>query len=164
MIPPYLRDICSALKVAKVLGEISPKIRISKVKIPVAIPAPEFPHSLIAKVVDSAEADRLTRLLPIKIADNIFCLFEVSFNTVFAWWLPLSARDCSLIRLAVVKAVSADEKKAERTSKSIKIINFIATLGSNFITPILCIYIKLSYSIFVRFAIDLLKNVGKNSK
>ena len=54
--------------VASVFGEISPKIRIRNVKIPVAIPAPTLPRSLIAKVVAMDEAERFTILLPIKMA------------------------------------------------------------------------------------------------
>ena len=43
--------------VASVFGEISPKIKMSTVRMPVAIPAPTLPQILIAREVASEDAD-----------------------------------------------------------------------------------------------------------
>ncbi len=56
---------------AQVLGMISPNIKTTKVRMPVAIPTALLPQRLIAKVVATEEADRLTMLLPIRMALNI---------------------------------------------------------------------------------------------
>ena len=60
IIPDILSDIESAWMVASVLGDTSPKIRIKKVSIPVAIPAPTLPKILTARVVAREEADIIT--------------------------------------------------------------------------------------------------------
>ena len=55
--------------IAHVLGTISPQSRTTIVKIPVAIPTARLMR--IARVVASADADRFTTLLPIRIALSI---------------------------------------------------------------------------------------------
>ena len=107
----------SALIVAIVLGEISPKIKISSVRIPVAIPAPTFPQSLMASDVARDDADRFTILLPIKIALSILPELSVMRSTHAALLSPSSASARIRIRFAVVRAVSAEEKKADKQSR-----------------------------------------------
>ena len=107
----------SALIVAIVFGEISPKIKISSVRIPVAIPAPTFPQSLMASDVARDDADRFTILLPIKIALSILPELSVMRGTHAALLSPSSASARIRIRFAVVRAVSAEEKKADKQSR-----------------------------------------------
>ena len=76
-------------------------------------------------------ADRFTMLLPIKMALNILPESSVIFNTVFALFLPSSARARIRIRFTVVRAVSADEKNAERANKATKIIICVASPESS---------------------------------
>ena len=107
----------SALIVAIVFGEISPKIKISSVRIPVARPAPTFPQSLMASDVARDDADRFTILLPIKIALSILPELSVMRSTHAALLSPSSASARIRIRFAVVRAVSAEEKKADKQSR-----------------------------------------------
>ena len=64
----FFKEIFSAEIVDKVFGVISPNTRISKVRIPVAIPTALLPNNSIVNVVISDEAERLTRLFPMRIA------------------------------------------------------------------------------------------------
>ena len=105
---------------AIVFGEISPKIKINSVRIPVAIPAPTLPHKSRAREVAMEDAERLTILFPIKIALNILPESSVTLSTHAAREFPSSARE--RIRFTVVSAVSAEEKNAESKSRMIKII------------------------------------------
>ena len=107
----------SALIVAIVFGEISPKIKISSVRIPVAIPAPTLPQRLMASDVARDDADRFTILLPIKIALSILPELSVMRSTHAALLSPSSASARIRIRFAVVRAVSAEEKKADKQSR-----------------------------------------------
>ena len=107
----------SALIVAIVFGEISPKIKISSVRIPVAIPAPTLPQRLMASDVARDDADRFTILLPIKIALSILPELSVMRSTHAALLSPSSASARMRIRFAVVRAVSAEEKKADKQSR-----------------------------------------------
>ncbi len=102
---------------------ISPKMRIKKVRIPVAIPAPTLPRSLIAMEVAREEAERFTILFPIKIVLKSLPGLSMSFNTVSALLSPSSLKALILCRFTVVNAVSAEEKKAERQSSNSKNIN-----------------------------------------
>ena len=107
----------SALIVAIVFGEISPKIKISSVRIPVAIPAPTLPQRLMASDVARDDADRFTILLPIKIALSILPELSVMRSTHAALLSPSSASARMRIRFAVVRAVSAEEKKEDKQSR-----------------------------------------------
>ena len=109
--------------VASVFGEISPKIRIRKVKIPVAIPAPMLPQRLTAKVVAREDAERFTMLFPIKMALNNLPESSVIARTCFARLSPASARERRRILFTVVSAVSAEEKNADKISKMARIIS-----------------------------------------
>ena len=117
-----------------VFGEISPKIRIKSVKIPVATPAPTLPNSWMASVVAREEAEILTMLFPISMALSILCMLSVMVRTRAACLLPDSARVRIRIRLAVVNAVSAEEKKADNSSKRAKTISCMVIVGLKNIT------------------------------
>ena len=129
MIPAIARAMESALIVASVFGVTSPKIRIRKVSIPVAIPAPTLPKYCIVREVAREEADRLTILLPIRMAESILPESSVTRRTLSARLLPDSDRVRMRILLTVVRAVSDDEKNAESSSKSIKIISCTMSPG-----------------------------------
>lgn len=118
-----VKDIESALMVAMVFGVTSPKISIKNVRIPVAIPAPVFPKRWMARDVEMEDAERFTILFPIRMADNIFPGFPVTCNTRAARLSPLSARVRIRIWFTVVRAVSDDEKNADRHSRIIIAIN-----------------------------------------
>ena len=89
---------------------ISPKIKIAIVRIPVTTPAPIDWKYSIASVVAREDAERLTILLPIRIALSILLGFSMSFDTIIARFdfSSVKARIRSLF--TVVNAVSADEK------------------------------------------------------
>ena len=57
--------------VAHVLGVISPKINITNVNTPVAIPGPMLPNQSVAMTVAREDAERLTILFPIRRALSI---------------------------------------------------------------------------------------------
>ena len=130
MIPATCKEIVSAFKVAKVFGVISPKIKINKVIMPVATPAPVFPSKSIARTVAMEEVEIFTILLPIRIAPSIFPEFSITFPSVTAFLLPSSIRVRTRIRFTVVKAVSAQEKKADKKIRTNSTIKRMATLGS----------------------------------
>ena len=100
-----------------VFGVISPKIRIKRVKIPVAAPAALFPKISVTSTVSMEDADKFTTLFPIKMALSILLLFSRSRITHRACLFPLSASVRMRILLTVVSAVSEEEKKAESPSK-----------------------------------------------
>lgn len=93
------------------------------VKIPVAIPAPLLPSSFVATTVAIEDAEIFTMLFPIKIVLKSFGESAVNFSTRLARLLPVSAKLRILILLMVVKAVSADEKKAESAIKITRLIS-----------------------------------------
>ena len=143
----YAREILVAFSVAIVFGEISPKIRIKNVRIPVAIPAPTLPSSRMARVVAREDADRFTILLPIRIADNILLESFVIFKTHSARASPSSANDLILILLTVVNAVSAEEKNADNSNSKSKNTNCnIETVSNEIITPL---YSQSCYDTFI---------------
>jgi hypothetical protein len=110
--------------VALVFGVTSPKISTRNVKTPVAIPAPTLPKCFIAKAVAMEEADRLTILLPMRIAESIFPESFVTRSTLSAFLFPDSDRVRIRILFTVVSAVSADEKNAESSSNNIKLMSW----------------------------------------
>ncbi len=106
----------SALLLARVLGVISPKIRIINVTNPVAraTPIPSFPNIEITKDVVNDDAAILTRLLPTRIVDKSCSLLSRSFCTSCARRLfSSSAKVLILILDTAINDVSADEKNAE---------------------------------------------------
>ena len=97
---------------------------------PVATPAPVFPSKSIARTVAMEEVEIFTILLPIRIAPSIFPEFSITFPSVTAFLLPSSIRVRTRIRFTVVKAVSAQEKKADKKIRTNSTIKRMATLGS----------------------------------
>lgn len=87
-------------------------------------------------MVVSEDTAIFTMLLPISMALNIFGELSRIFKIITALLFPSSASERIRILLTVVRAVSADEKNAERNSKIMiaKIIKLVP--GSNWkITP-----------------------------
>ena len=80
----FFKEIFSAEIVDKVFGVISPNTRISKVRIPVAIPTALLPNNLIVNVVISDDAERLTRLFPMRIALSIFPCSSITLVKIMA--------------------------------------------------------------------------------
>ena len=113
-----------------VFGVISPKRRISTVRIPLAIATME-PPKLYARLVVREAADRLTMLLPIRIALSILPESSVILSTVFARLFPSSAKLRMRILFTVVSAVSADEKNADSPSRISRIMSCVTSLESN---------------------------------
>lgn len=137
-------DIASEYRVASVFGVISPKININTVSTPVPIPItrlvcsskPAFLHMLVINVVVREEAVKFTILFPIKIALSNFDGFSINFCTVAALRFLSSASDFIFSLFTVVKAVSADEKKADIKSKHSIIISCGTSLGSKKSSPL----------------------------
>jgi hypothetical protein len=125
MIEAVRRATAVLLAWAQFLGVISPKIRIKKVKIPVATPAPTLPKSFVAKVVARDDADRFTTLLPIRIADSILSLFSMTSRTRSARLFPDFAMVFILISDTVVRAVSEPEKKLDRINNTMSTKSWI---------------------------------------
>jgi hypothetical protein len=131
--------------VAMFFGVISPKIKIKKVRIPVAIPIkvlellpkPAFEAKEIARVVVREEADRFTILLPIRIALSILSGFSTMDKTLAALLFPSSARALIRWRFTVVRAVSAEEKNADKISSITNITICRIDPGSNSSSPYL---------------------------
>ena len=141
--PDTQREIWSALMVAMVFGAISPKIRISSVKIPVAIPAPTLPKRSMAMEVAREEAYRFTTLLPMRIADSIFPWFSVTRSTLSAFLFPASDRVRMRILLTVVSAVSVDENIDDKINRITKAIICDMSPAS-----------KINYSFFYKIVIQ----------
>lgn len=102
----------------QVLGVISPKMRISRVRMPVVIPTYAFPRIFMVSVVMREETDIFTMLFPINTVLSIFGESEIIFSRITARLLPCSARDCIRILFTVVIAVSAEEKMKKVRSVS----------------------------------------------
>ena len=116
MMPAINREKESALMVAIVFGVTSPKIRITIVSTPVAIPEPISQKMSIARIVARDDAKIFTILFPIRIAESILPLSLVTFNTFAARLSPFSAMFFMRILFTVVSAVSDDEKNAEKNT------------------------------------------------
>ena len=83
-------------------------------------------------MVAREEAEILTILFPIRIALSIFVLLSIIFFTRKAFLLFSSIKVLILILLTVVKAVSADEKNADKKIRKIRIISIVISLVDNF--------------------------------
>ena len=114
------RAIRILFRVAKDLGKISPKIKIRKVMMPVAIPTALLDTILRVIAVASAEAPTLTILLPMRIVDSK--RWGSSFIFLMRVFVsPLSLARCIAFALLMEnRAVSAEEKNPERKSKTTK--------------------------------------------
>ena len=122
-------------------GTISPKIRITTVRIPVAIPTESL--IFIATIVIRDDAVRFTMLLPIRIALSILPYLSSMSIAVCACLFPSSARALSLTLFTVVRAVSAEEKKADKNTRISNENNCMTpSVSKTKITP--CLYITVS--------------------
>ena len=92
------------------------------------------PHTSIAKVVVREEAAMFTILFPIRMVLKNLELLSIRDNTRTALFDPSSASDLIFRRLSEVKAVSAEEKKADNSKSMIRIIKRAAAPGSKKIT------------------------------
>ena len=105
----------SAWIVAIVFGVTSPNTTMISVMIAVAAVTAALPPNRFAMTPVIAEAERLTILLPIRIAVSILCcLFSMRSSASLALLFPSSDRLRSRRRLTLIMAVSAEEKKEER--------------------------------------------------
>ena len=89
--------IASGFFAAKFLGAISAKIIIRTVNTNVPTQTYSSPNRFITKYVSSADADILTRLLPINITPNTSSILFLNELTLFADFSPFSAALSSLI-------------------------------------------------------------------
>ena len=97
----------------------------------------------MASVVVREEADRFTMLLPIRMALSIFSESEIRASTLFALRFPPSDRALIRCRFTVVRAVSAEEKKADKASNSISIIICRMESGSKTSSPFVSWFLSL---------------------
>ena len=88
-------------------------------RIRVPIQTYSSPKFLITKYVKRAEAEILTRLLPIRITPRTLSIFSRKTLMRFADFWPFSAALSSLIWLIAIIEVSEPEKKAETIMSSI---------------------------------------------
>ena len=91
---------------------------------------------LKAYVVEKDEAERFTTLLQINIALSILDGSSTSFSTRLAALFFSSAKARRRILFAVVNAVSAEEKKADKISNITKTNIFTASLGPKVSSPL----------------------------
>ena len=105
------------------MGVISPKTRITIVKMPTAIPGPIWPNHSVASTVAIEAAAILTRLFPINIVINIFGVSLFSFSKALEPRLSSFVRLSTLAMEIVISAVSDPEKTADRKSKRTSTIN-----------------------------------------
>ena len=107
---------------AHVFGTISPKMSTNKVSIPVAIPTAAFPHTFITKEVIREDALMFTILLPIRMAlINLLLLSSTLCSLSILLVGDSSTIERTLMTLIVVMAVSAEEKKADRNNRIIRV-------------------------------------------
>ena len=93
-------------------------MRMSSVMAMVAYATPASPYSAISRLVASAEARMLTRLLPSRMEPMKRSWCACRRLTTCARRLPWRARWCITGREAAVNAVSEPEKKADRISRT----------------------------------------------
>ena len=108
----------SGNSLAKLLGEISPKIKITTVVTMVDTVTPLEPISWMKTTVAMEAAAMLTILLPTRIVDRTESKSSNSFRHSLARSSPLRAMFLRRILLTLVRAVSADEKKAEQARRA----------------------------------------------
>ena len=103
----------SACSLAMVLGLISPKVRMTRVKTTVEMVAPYSGLSLVKNKVPRVAAVMLTILLPTKRVESSRSKSSARRRVASALRLPSSAIFRSLILFREEKAVSVAEKYAE---------------------------------------------------
>ena len=99
---------------------MSPKVRISKVMTPVAMPSPSLPNNSRNKPAAITDAATLTILLAIKIVMTARCELAFKRLKLSAPLKPWDKNKWTLIRDTLKKATSVAEKKAESASKTAK--------------------------------------------
>ena len=104
------------------------------------IPTLPLPKQRMASRVAREDAEMLTILFPIKIAESILPECSCTFVRVIAFVFPSSTNDRIFILFTVVREVSADEKKAERPSSRNRAIHCMTPEVSKYITPFLVEY------------------------
>ena len=145
--PATLREIFSALAVAIVFGVISPNISTRRVTTPVARPTALLPNIFIVHVVAREDADRLTILFPISIAESILSGFSVRIITFIALLLPCSDNVLILILLTVLSAVSDAEKKADKPSSIARTNICIASEPSTYTSMCLFLIVNCFFAV-----------------
>lgn len=108
----------SGLSLAKLLGNISPKIKTIMVITTVATARPEEPKKAVKTTVAMDAAAILTMLLPMRIVDRALSKSSISVSTLAAFLLPVLAMFFKRILLHEDSAVSEEEKKADKHIKT----------------------------------------------
>jgi hypothetical protein len=116
-------------------GVISQNININNAKMQIIIMTPILLKRFMANAVAIETADKLTSVLPINIALNIFDGFSTSLFMSLAFLLFSSARLRILNLFTVVNVVSADEKKADSSNSIPIIISCVTSLESKVSSP-----------------------------
>ena len=111
----------SGASFANNFGAISPKNNNNKVVTIVAIAPPYVGKIATKNIVATAEPAILTKLFPIKMVDNNDSNCCCNFNVFSARLSPSSLLFFNRTALAEVKAVSLEEKKADKIIQIIKI-------------------------------------------
>lgn len=91
-------------------------------------------------IVAREDAEMLIMLLPISTALSILDDLPNIFSTIWAFLFPFSHSVLMRMWLTVVNAVSADEKNPDSSNKINKIISWIMSPESKYITPILSFF------------------------
>ncbi len=85
---------------------------------PVAIPTTLLPNSSMVRAVIMEDADRFTILLPTSTVLSILPGFSITRVRISASLFPASARVLIRSLFTVVRAVSAEEKNADKASNA----------------------------------------------
>ena len=102
---------CSGCSLARLLGETSPKIRITMVSTVAETAGPRCsPTSLMNSTAPTVVATLLTMLLPMRMVDSSLSNSSARARVLAARRLPLSALFFRRMRLREVNAVSVAEK------------------------------------------------------
>jgi hypothetical protein len=117
-------------------GITSPNISTNIVTATVLIAAPISPNRLMQSTVATDEQPIFTMLFPIRIDVRALSYCLVTLSAFLAFLLPFSALSVSLITLTVEKAVSIDEKTAEKQMQIIVIISINESDKSNIVHSI----------------------------
>jgi len=112
----------SGLRPAAVFGIICPKVEIKKEATKGARAEPLLPRIFIARAVARADAREFRKFVPTRTTVRSLSMFDLSFATVEACFLPSSCIRRSFIFERERYAVSEDVKNPMQTSRRIKII------------------------------------------
>ena len=100
----------SGFSLARLLGLISPKMRMMTVRATVDTVGPYWRNHLVHSTVATVVAVMLTMLLPMRMVERSLSYSSASARVLAARRLPLSARVRRRMRFREVKAVSVAEK------------------------------------------------------